>query len=183
MRNPKFKNAPKDVGIVYSRLKKHFSDDRIELVPSDKQHPLDGNLYTTLLESNFITPQATLVRKECFQDELFDEQLPSLTDWDLWIRISKKWKFKYIPYIGCEAFVSEDSVSKKRSVRAEARKMIFEKYRNEFERYPKIFTKLSYMIGNAELRWGDKKQAKKYIFEAWQKQPFNIRYLLKFLSS
>lgn len=176
-----FRDADADVGIVYSRLKKEFSKDKIELIPSDKQKPKQGNLHKALLEKNFITMQSALARKKCFEEEMFDKSLPALQDWDLWIRISKKWKFKYIPEVLCHAFVSEDSITKKRGMRAKARKMIFEKHRAEFEKYPKIFSRHAYMIGCAELKWGRKTKAKKYIFEAWEKRPFNIKYLIKFL--
>jgi len=178
-----FESAPSDIGIVYSRLKKHFNDNRVEFYPHDKQSPKEGNLHKTLLKRNFITMQCALIKKECFKDEMFDESLPALQDWDLWIRISKKWKFKYVPYIGCEAFVSPDSITKKRKVRAQARKTIFYKHKKDFEKYSDVFAKLAYMIATSELRWGDRKLAKEYLYEAWQKQPFNIRYLLKFLSS
>lgn len=174
-------DSPDDIGIAYSRLKKEFSKNKIELIPSDKQKLKEGDLHKALLAKNFITMQSALVRRKCFNEEMFDESLPALQDWDLWIRISKKWKFKYIPEVLCKAYVSEDSITKKRNIRAKARKMIFEKHREEFKKYPKIYAKLSYMIGCAELKWGDKKQAKKYLLGAWLAQPLNVKYFLKFL--
>jgi glycosyltransferase involved in cell wall biosynthesis len=51
-----------------------------------------------LIEGNFFPVHAVLVRKEDVQKAgLFDENLNSLEDWDLWLRLSKLGPFKGIP--------------------------------------------------------------------------------------
>jgi glycosyltransferase involved in cell wall biosynthesis len=53
----------------------------------------EGRIYKKLVLENIIeAPSSVLVRREVFQDiGLFDESLLSCEDWDMWLRISKKY--------------------------------------------------------------------------------------------
>jgi glycosyltransferase involved in cell wall biosynthesis/SAM-dependent methyltransferase len=59
-----------------------------------------GRVYEKLLSGNKIagSDSAVLVRRECFQRQgLFDEQLVTCEDWDMWLRIAKEFTFDYVP--------------------------------------------------------------------------------------
>jgi hypothetical protein len=91
---------PKDVGVVYSdafqisengeALPQMFIEAHREFVV----HP-EGFLFDLLWERSFIPAMATLIRRECFTKVgNYDEQL-CFEDWDMWMRISRKFRFIY----------------------------------------------------------------------------------------
>lgn len=54
-----------------------------------------GNVYKDFLKYNFVlSPGSVLIKRSVLENiGLFDENLPSAEDWELWIRISKKYEF------------------------------------------------------------------------------------------
>ncbi|GAB1796148.1 glycosyltransferase family 2 protein [Priestia megaterium] len=56
-----------------------------------------GNVFKELLKGNFIGTTSVIMRKEVIEEVgLFDRELPLAEDYDLWLRISKKYKISYI---------------------------------------------------------------------------------------
>jgi hypothetical protein len=54
--------------------------------------PID-RLYQTLLDANFLVPEAMFVRRACYElVGLFDESLRACEDWDMWLRIAHQHK-------------------------------------------------------------------------------------------
>lgn len=62
-----------------------------------KGHKVQGDIFAHLLQVNFLCTGALLIRRVCF-DEIggFDPDLPLVEDWDLWLRLARKFKAKYI---------------------------------------------------------------------------------------
>jgi glycosyltransferase involved in cell wall biosynthesis len=62
-------------------------------VPADQ-------LYDELLINGFFPPSSVTVRRTCLESVgVFDENLQGLADWELWLRISRRYKFAGIPDI------------------------------------------------------------------------------------
>ncbi len=91
---------PEDVGVVYSdafqidengaTLPQMFIEAQRNLAVPPK-----GFLFDVLLEGNFIPAMTTLIRRECFtQVGTYDEDL-CFEDWDMWMRISRTFRFVY----------------------------------------------------------------------------------------
>jgi hypothetical protein len=57
-----------------------------------------GDLSSVLLRGNSVGPTSSvLMRRKCFEDVgMFDESLPAFQDYDLWIRLSRVYKFDYV---------------------------------------------------------------------------------------
>jgi len=56
-----------------------------------------GKITEYLFLNNFIPFSSSVIRKECFKDfGIFDEGYKMGIDWDLWLRISTKYKFQYV---------------------------------------------------------------------------------------
>ena len=91
---------PEDVGVVYSDA--FQIDENGETLPQmfiEAQRnfavPPEGFLFDVLLEGNFIPAMTTLIRRECFtQVGTYDEDL-CFEDWDMWMRISRRFRFAY----------------------------------------------------------------------------------------
>ena len=91
---------PGDVGVLYSdafqvnengeALPQMFVEAHRKFVV-----PPEGFLFDVLLEGNFIPAMTTLIRRECFnQVGTYDEDL-CFEDWDMWMRISRTFRFVY----------------------------------------------------------------------------------------
>ena len=91
---------PEDVGVLYSdafqidensaTLPQMFIEAHRKFVV-----PLEGFLFDVLWEGNFIPAMTTLIRRECFtQVGTYDEDL-CFEDWDIWMRISRTFRFAY----------------------------------------------------------------------------------------
>jgi glycosyltransferase involved in cell wall biosynthesis len=91
---------PKDVGVLYSdafqvdengeKLPKMFIEAHRKFVV-----PPEGFLFNVLWEGNFIPAMATLIRRDCFTKAgTYDEDL-CFEDWDMWMRISRIFRFAY----------------------------------------------------------------------------------------
>ena len=73
-----------------------------------KSKPIVENL----CKNNIISTQAILAKKEIFNDEKFDVNLPRLQDYDLVLRLSSKYKVSYTKKILAEVYQQENSISK-----------------------------------------------------------------------
>ncbi len=59
--------------------------------------------YDLILASNFIPVLCLMHEKSCLDEiGLFDESLASHEDWDLWIRMSRKFRFRHLKKTTCE---------------------------------------------------------------------------------
>jgi glycosyltransferase involved in cell wall biosynthesis len=91
---------PADVGVLYSDA--FQIDESGETLPQMfiEAHrkfvaPPEGFLFDVLWERNFIPAMTTLIRRECFtQVGTYDEDL-CFEDWDMWMRISRTFRFAY----------------------------------------------------------------------------------------
>jgi glycosyltransferase involved in cell wall biosynthesis len=61
--------------------------------------PQSGMVTRALFQDNFVPFGAVLVRRQCLEQfGGFDESLRMGIDWDLWLRISTRYEFLYLPY-------------------------------------------------------------------------------------
>lgn len=126
-------NCDQQVGIIYTTIQK-ISDDTKWTVPFNEIDPKEGDICDSLQYSNFVSTQTVLARARCF-DEVgqFDEALPALEDWEMWIRISMDFRFKHIDEQLVTAYISPSSLSRDFEAIAEARGTIVRKYPNYFD--------------------------------------------------
>ncbi|WP_372985200.1 glycosyltransferase family 2 protein [Marinobacter sp.] len=92
---PLFKDS--SVGVVYSEVS--YIDELGMLIDKPKPYyRYSGKVTNHLVIKNFIPFGTALIRRACMtKDGVFDESLPMGIDWDLWLRYSLNWEFKYNP--------------------------------------------------------------------------------------
>jgi glycosyltransferase involved in cell wall biosynthesis len=129
---------PEDIGVLYTDAIR--IDERGNLLPEKFIESLrnfssmpEGDLFQTLLEKNFIPAMSTLIRKSCY-DKVgnYDEKL-CYEDYDMWLRISTQYKFKFSPEISTKYRVVSTSMTKKK---LHARNC--EKLRSDFRMFSKF---------------------------------------------
>lgn len=92
---PLLENAPEEVGVVYSKVQMIGPDGELLPTPAEWVDIHNGEIFLPLLTRDFIPAMSTLVRRSCFDSiGSYDENL-SYEDWDMWLRIAKKYEFKF----------------------------------------------------------------------------------------
>jgi glycosyltransferase involved in cell wall biosynthesis len=139
-----FASAPPDVGVVYTRTLRFFRGRTYE-IPSASVGQTDGNLLAPILRGVYLVPTpAAAVRRQFLEAAgPFDETLPALEEWDLWIRLAGICSFAYIPEPLTLSHQTPDSLSADRRLFVRAKRLIFRKHRREFLRSPRAVTALA----------------------------------------
>jgi glycosyltransferase involved in cell wall biosynthesis len=95
-------SQPEHVGVVYSDAFQMDEQGRLlpdKFIAAHRNLPEmpQGQILNVLLDGNFIPAMSTLVRRSCYDEVgLYDESLP-WEDWDMWLRIARRYSFVYSP--------------------------------------------------------------------------------------
>jgi len=175
-----FKKVEKKIGVVYSGFWKIRNGKKL-YIPSPHVFQKEGNIHKELLKGNFIGMPASVVRKECFTKiGNFDIKIPHLEDWELWIRISKYYEFKYIPEPLMISYYIQGSVNEKSILEGiRVLDFIIKKHYEDFNKNKKLLSKHMYYIGSFLCLNYNFPEGKKYLIEAVKNHPTNIKFLLK----
>jgi glycosyltransferase involved in cell wall biosynthesis len=158
--------APADVGIVYTGIWRILDKKRV-YVPKSSARKKEGMLHEELLASNFVDLSAAMVRKECFLSSgLFDERLPCMQDWELWIRMSKDWCFGYIDKPFVNAYYSRDSISRDYPKLVQAWEYLLAKHAEDYARYPQALAERFSKLAHFSLLAGEARKARYYALKA-----------------
>jgi glycosyltransferase involved in cell wall biosynthesis len=78
-----------------------FVDHQNNLLPQIEARPIGHDkLYDALLDGNFFVPESIFLRRTVYDHVgLFDETLRACEDWDVWLRVTKKYKIIHSPNI------------------------------------------------------------------------------------
>lgn len=97
----------KKLDVVSCRMYQIFDESKTKIFPAkckiNKQE---------LYFKNCISTQTILGKAECFKNEKFDVNLPRFQDWDLVLRIVKKYRVEIVEQILVKAYIQENSISK-----------------------------------------------------------------------
>lgn len=112
---------PEDVGVIYGdafQIDEHGRRLPDNFMAGHRNLPVrpDGWVFDDLVEGNFIPAMTTLVRRHCFEVVGgYDESL-AFEDWDMWLRISRRFQFRWWPGITAEYRVLATSMMRTQSV-------------------------------------------------------------------
>lgn len=177
-----FENSTIKVGVVYTGLW-YVKNNSKKYVPYPQITKKEGNIHDELLTGNFVSG-LSVIRKICFEKlGLFNESLPSLEDWELYIRISKYFCFKFIDEPLAAAYCSSDSASINYSNLTKSSELILEKHFEYFNKNKKILAANYANIGLWAFLDGEKKKSRKYLIKSIRYNPLKLRYLSAFILS
>ena len=171
-------DASPEVGVIYTGFWK-TENHRRTYIPFSWVSRKNGNIHRELLKGNFIGGPVTLIKKECFEKAgMFNEEIFHLEDWELWLRISKYYHFKYIDEPLVIAHYHSDNVSSNHHAFIEALELVLEKYSDEFASDKKLLAKHYIDIGNLLVVHKETQNGRNYLIKAIKLYPFNIKLLL-----
>ena len=180
-----FRNASSNIGVVYTGFLR-IEGDKKTYVPSPEVTQKEGDIHNSLLRGNFVTPQAAVVKRECFEKAgMFDEGISGLEDWELWLRISKYYHFKCIDepliivYSG-----TLGSLLANQGALARGYELILKKHCGDIkEKSRKLLASHYIAVGNNLRLSGEFKQGRKYLLKAAKAYPLSIKiFLVAFVS-
>ena len=140
---------------------------------------MSGDIQHVLLQKNVITTQAAIVRRDYLMEAGgFDERLPCLVDWELWLRLAADYHFCFLAEPSVTVHFTPQSVSVRETAVADALSYILQKHAGMFELYPDLFAFHQYQIGHLRFISGNKKEGMVHLKTTVQFAPRNPRYRL-----
>jgi len=98
-----------------------------------------GNITKHLIKDNHVSMNTTLTRKKCFDDlGGLSGEVRVGDDYELWLRLSTKFRFKYTPGYFVKYRVMDDQISTDKYRRFDSNESVLQKF---FEKYPESVAK------------------------------------------
>jgi glycosyltransferase involved in cell wall biosynthesis len=170
-------SSPEVGGVCTSRLTINGTSRRVSYI-WDPELPLD------LSKDNFITTSSILLRRKCFEEfGLFDESMPSASDYDMWIRISKKFSFEFIREPLTKYYIHEDSITYNYGKKIRGIEILFEKHDEFFKSNPRSYAQQYLNLGVFYCYNGEVQKGRKAFKQSIRMNPFEISNYFNFCLS
>jgi len=130
------------VGMVYGR---YNIANKGYIPTSNKQIYYQGFVFEQLLtKGNFVGGcSVPVLRKSCVEDVgHFDENLPSAQDWDLWLRLSKKYEIKFVNSNVVNYYISQNAITSNFEKKIFTNQYLLNKFQEDFRKYPLAYCKM-----------------------------------------
>lgn len=157
-------NALKEnqVDLVFSGMTKHGRNYKRRLPLYNLNDFSDK--YHQLLLQNCVSTQTLVGKKECFLDCKFDENMPKMQDWDIILRLVKKYSIYYVCLSLVDVYIQNDSITlNKKDI--EALKILYYKHKDYINSHLDIKSSLCLLLGDSLENHGE--NGKKYFKEAY----------------
>ncbi len=176
-------NSPSDHKVVYTGTlikngRKQF------YMPEKWVHPKEGDVHRPMLRSTFANTVTILTKKECLEQiGYFDENIPRAQDWELGLRLSKKYKFKLVDEPLVTTYPSKGSITKNYEAHADAYEIILEKHKDSFMKHPDILSSHYFFLAAIYFNLDNWKKAIINIKKAYGLKPLHPITIMRLLAS
>ena len=156
--------ADETVGLVYCDMTKIVLAKDGSVLRRQRRGPsfFKGMVQKRLACNNFIgSTSAVVVRKKCFDDVgLFQVELQSCQDFDMWLRISEKYAVDFVAEELVNYFChGNEQISNNPNKRIQGIELLLETHRALYRRHPVAFSGLKYQVGRNYKKLGDNRKA------------------------
>lgn len=181
---------PEEIGVIASDQVNIHSDGREVIVSSNRDigHNQKGYQisHAKILKQNPAITSSALVKKECFERVgLFDEELPAHQEWDMWIRISRYYRFYRIREPLVRYYLTPNSIFRNRngSKRViEATMRIVDKHYQDMVEHSRLsLSQHLHFIGSLISHRNSSREGAKYFLKAIRVCPWNVRSFFSLL--
>lgn len=164
-------DADKDIGVVYTRMILRYGDLNLQYATRPRAR---GYIHSQLLIENYVGAMTSvLIRRAALSEHCFDESLPARQDYDLWLRLSIKWKFEIIDEVLAVVHARNSStrITSHIDNYINAIRIIDRKYASELDQlsdYLKVLRKSEqcYFLGSQAIKANRLDLARKYFAES-----------------
>ena len=171
----------KSVDVVFSKIIRISEEKRSIFPKSDISEVEDA--HTSFLKENYIgTPSAIIKKEKLDQIEGFDESLPRLQDWDLFIQLSKFCTFFMVDEVLCNAYLQSNSITQNKKALIETLKIFDKKYKDSVEALSRedkagVYEKYGSLLVNS----GSINEGVFYFKKGISSYPYNFKLFFKLL--
>jgi len=166
-----FEKASPRVGMVYTGYRYETTDGRV--VPGAGKPIVRQDVLVALLRGCITTTSTATIRRDCL-DEVggFDENMPAAQEWDLWIRLAKRFHFEYVARPLTRLTIHGDQLSADLKRKIEARRLIFDKYSEDIGQHPDILRDHLKRLGVLHLLASEKGTGRRFLLRCLEKKIF-----------
>ncbi len=115
-------SLPPEYGVVYSDAEQ--IDEQGKPLPKRYMETFrafdalpTGDVFDELWRGNWLATMAMLMRRACFETVGYYDESLSLEDYDMWLRLARRYKFAYSPYVSCTYRIVSTSLIRTLGVR------------------------------------------------------------------
>jgi len=179
-----FNQADNDLGIVYCH--RYAFDEKGNILHKKKANLYQGWVFERLLVSNFIATPVALVKRECFDKVgLFDENLLSRQDHDMFLRISQNYKVQYIDEFLAGYLVHKERVSRNLEKKIKGWDLFLKKWQKKLSqeqiiKHKKIY---HYEMGKVYLTQNEFKKGRNHLISLLKIKEYNIKIFILIILS
>lgn len=179
-----FMSAERDIGMIYTGYTK-ITNNIKKYYPQTYIKKKSGEIFNELLSGNYIGCQTVVVRKECLiKVGAFDERLPTIEDWDLFLKIAKKYKILCINEPLVISYILPDSISVDLTKMIAASKVILQNHIDSYYTDRYLLSQYYFNnIGTILCENNQHQEGRAYIRKAIKTYPFVIKYYFTYFLS
>lgn len=153
------------VGAVYCPIVRVEPDGRRRTIGGPEAAGEGGR--ACLFRRNFVDTSAVLLRRDLFRAVGgFDERLPRLQDWDLWLRLTRESAFAFVDEPLVTYHVTAGSISSRDAALAQACDRLWSKYAREDGMTPARRADLAAALAHALMMTGQSTRARAFFRRA-----------------
>lgn len=153
---------------------------RIRYIPDRSVDPVEGAINTSLLETSFVSTQMLIARREDLENlGGFDENLPSMVDWDLVLRLSQRGQVAFVDEPLVLQRFSPNSITHDQARRTVARAQIIHKHRDQMSLVPGLLARQYRALAGEYRRLSLIEDALKAIQTARRTKPFDPGLMIR----
>lgn len=168
-----YTTASSELGVVYTH--RNFIYRKYEYIPPSSLANKEGYIFNQLLKLNFIGPQTSLIRKECFNNVgMFDESFFRMGDVELFLRISQYYQFKYINEPLVKIYRERPLSRTETEQTINSLKRILEIYSPQIKKERKVLAKYYYWIADQYCTLDKLSQGRYYLLKSIKTNPTNL---------
>lgn len=147
-----------------------------------KRYQLNGDLSSALQRGNFITLQAAMLRRKCFERVgLFDERLPRLQDWEFWLRLAPHFSFAWIDQPLVRVYAAGERISSAAQALPAVLQTILEKHTGPAA--TELVAHCHFILGDFYMQQGKLHSARAHLWQAVRASPTTLLYWLAGLAA
>ena len=169
-----FDSCP-DIGAVFSPYLRIAHNNKCQQIPEKIKDFMNGDILAGIMGISFIgTPTLLVRRSELSRSGNFNENLKTLEEWELSIRLAKCCRFACIDIPLHKAYVTDESVSQNEKVMLQTQLDILELHKELYEIYPNSKAKVLTFIANRKCLSGKIKEGRLFFQKALRADRSNI---------
>jgi len=172
-----FQNSSDIIGLIHTGYTIHELNGRVQ----HKFPRFEGDVFRRLLSEgkNFILISSVIVPRKILDDVgLFDEHLISSQDYDLWLRITKKYPVRFVPKLLVDYYTTHsDRLSLKPKLAAMDYLLLYRKFQREIELF-NVRHRFFYFLAKSLLKGGKSELGRAILLKAIRENPKDMRYIL-----